>query len=527
MFRKYYKDANNDIKPSEEFINSVIENAHHKNIHSLSASEVNDEKSSTLIPQADKASNRYFAHVRFSKLARKYSHEQSNQINVHVNRPPMMRRYTKYAASIAAALVIVSAAVISMPVWQSVENKDDGVIVEEFTINKSTPPNTAATPPVPADKNVVEGAVTTPNVNPTRDSSDTSKHSYNDSKDIDRAFAGSVRAAFPALSGASAPTGKEEAKKQEERKEKEEKRENIFASILPDIWNTALSKNPEGVSAGKENGNSPEQTEELTSHAPKPTFDPAQFALYMDIYNKFHDSSHTYNDSETATDSQDNSGHIGSASSSSSGANSSLGSAGGGHYEDSDSAHSKPDKKPGSSGTQGSVNGSHGGSHSSGNSPSAPDNSEGSGNDDSPGQSAPDDDNTSPSPGAPDSSDSFPSPGVPDSSDSFPSPGAPDSSDSFPSAPDASAGSIYIPAPSGYWCEYRSDSSASFVNDSGAQITVDISYSGAADSSPSYSDSGDSISVSMTVDGMRISIYAVGADMSSVEEVVDAIYSAI
>lgn len=43
--------------------------------------------------------------------------------------PPPYRRYAKYAVSAAAAVAVVSAAVISMPYWQ--KTRDDGVIIEE------------------------------------------------------------------------------------------------------------------------------------------------------------------------------------------------------------------------------------------------------------------------------------------------------------------------------------------------------------------------------------------------------------
>ena len=76
LFRKIYKQANDDIKPSEDMINRVILNAH--------------------------------------KGAEK---RQS---------PPPYRRYAKYAVSAAAAVAVVSAAVISMPYWQ--KTRDDGVI---------------------------------------------------------------------------------------------------------------------------------------------------------------------------------------------------------------------------------------------------------------------------------------------------------------------------------------------------------------------------------------------------------------
>ncbi len=87
MFRKYYKDANNDIKPDEELINKVIANAHKK-------------------------------------------------------QPPLKRknRY-KYAASVAAAAVVVSTALITVPYWQETVSKDTGVIVE---IKQTPTPDFAA-----------------------------------------------------------------------------------------------------------------------------------------------------------------------------------------------------------------------------------------------------------------------------------------------------------------------------------------------------------------------------------------------
>lgn len=107
MFRKIYKQANDDIKPSEDMINRVILNAH--------------------------------------KGAEK---RQS---------PPPYRRYAKYAVSAAAAVAVVSAAVISMPYWQ--KTRDDGVIIEEQVstptpsdMSESVVSNTADTSyPYPTD----------------------------------------------------------------------------------------------------------------------------------------------------------------------------------------------------------------------------------------------------------------------------------------------------------------------------------------------------------------------------------------
>lgn len=120
MFRKYYKEANNDIKPSEELLGNIIENARKR-------------------------------------------------------RPPLRQRYMKYAASLAAAVVVVSAAVIAMPVWQKVTDKDDGLIIEE-SITQTAPPSSTDTQNTPI-----------PNAFPEQDSQpetaahppeNTSNHSY-------------------------------------------------------------------------------------------------------------------------------------------------------------------------------------------------------------------------------------------------------------------------------------------------------------------------------------------------------------
>ena len=107
MFRKIYKQANDDIKPSEDMINRVILNAHK-----------GAEKRQSPLPY---------------------------------------RRYAKYAVSAAAAVVVVSAAVISMPYWR--KTRDDGVIIEEQVstptpsdMSESVVSNTADTSyPYPTD----------------------------------------------------------------------------------------------------------------------------------------------------------------------------------------------------------------------------------------------------------------------------------------------------------------------------------------------------------------------------------------
>lgn len=83
MFRKYYKEANIDLNPKEELINRVIENAHKK---------------------------------------------QS---------PSAVKRYYRYAASLAAAVVAVSAVIISMPFFE--HTGDDGVIIEKSVVETASP----------------------------------------------------------------------------------------------------------------------------------------------------------------------------------------------------------------------------------------------------------------------------------------------------------------------------------------------------------------------------------------------------
>lgn len=85
MFRKYYREANEDIKIDETLVDRVIANAHKKN-------------------------------------------------------PPARGAYYKYALPAAAAVLIVSAAVVSMPVWQKAED-DSGVIIEESVTRTSPPQN--------------------------------------------------------------------------------------------------------------------------------------------------------------------------------------------------------------------------------------------------------------------------------------------------------------------------------------------------------------------------------------------------
>lgn len=89
MFRKQYKEAMNSIKPDEAFVESVIKNAKKR-------------------------------------------------------KPPLYARYTKYAAAAAAAVVIVSGAVLSMPLWQKVTDNTDGIIIEETVTDNAAEGSKAA-----------------------------------------------------------------------------------------------------------------------------------------------------------------------------------------------------------------------------------------------------------------------------------------------------------------------------------------------------------------------------------------------
>lgn len=83
MFRKYYKEANNDLSPKEELINRVIQN----------------------------------------------THEQQS--------PSVVKKYYRYTVSTAAAIFIVSAVIISMPFFE--HTNDDGVIIQEDIVETAAP----------------------------------------------------------------------------------------------------------------------------------------------------------------------------------------------------------------------------------------------------------------------------------------------------------------------------------------------------------------------------------------------------
>lgn len=108
MFRKYYKDANDSIKPDEDFVNSVIRDA--KN-----------------------------------------------------HRPPLRARYTQYAAVAAAAVVVVTGAVTAFPLLQKAQRDGgEGIVIEERATDNgaaptAAPSRTAAPTTAPAAVNEKSG----------------------------------------------------------------------------------------------------------------------------------------------------------------------------------------------------------------------------------------------------------------------------------------------------------------------------------------------------------------------------------
>ncbi len=124
MFKKYYKEANDDIKPSNEFLNSVIEKA-----------------------RKQQAS-------------------------------PPVNKYYKYAVSFAAAAVIISVSVISMPYLTNIRN-EDGIIIEENAMETAVPQTDNVLPQndsiqLPASD--ISGNIPAVSAPP----QNTSKHSYTD-----------------------------------------------------------------------------------------------------------------------------------------------------------------------------------------------------------------------------------------------------------------------------------------------------------------------------------------------------------
>ncbi len=108
MFRKYYKDANNDIKADDAFLNSVINNTHKKRV-------------------------------------------------------PSRKSYYRYAMTAAAAVVVISATAVSLP--HLINQNDDGIISvstqtaqpdKNAVTNTPTQPPTQTAAPIPPQKTEVK-----------------------------------------------------------------------------------------------------------------------------------------------------------------------------------------------------------------------------------------------------------------------------------------------------------------------------------------------------------------------------------
>lgn len=108
MFRKYYKDANNDIKADDAFLNSVINNTHKKRV-------------------------------------------------------PSRKSYYRYAMTAAAAVVVISATAVSLP--HLINQNDDGIISvstqtaqpdKNAVTNTPTQPPTQTAAPIPPKKTEVK-----------------------------------------------------------------------------------------------------------------------------------------------------------------------------------------------------------------------------------------------------------------------------------------------------------------------------------------------------------------------------------
>ena len=362
MFRKYYKEANDDIKASEEFINSVIKNAHKR-------------------------------------------------------RPPLLNGYAKYAASAAAALLIVSAAVISAPVWQNMHGTDDAVTVEETATHTAPPQGT----PVPA---VSSSAKTPPHGTSVSDTdvsdtgvSDTSVHSYAKNEAAAPVSPKKTDAADPPKAAGAYNSDRNGI--EDKGRKIEENGVNEAPPAAADTFGASEIIADEAIPKAQP----PSVPESIEADEA----DPARFSADMEIYenNKYGVES--------------SGAHAGGGGGSSSAA-----------YKQEDDQENKNADLSGSQSAQ-----SDGG----------------------------------------------------ELSHSYMLP----------------AQSVYIPTPNGYSCEYRTETSASFVNGDGASITVDAYYSGEEDTPPSYDGDGENMTVSMSSGGMSIEIHAEGADKSSVDEIVNGI----
>ena len=347
MFRKNYKEANDSIKPNEAFVKSVLQKAKRK-------------------------------------------------------KPPAYARYRKYAVSAAAAVVIVSAAVIAMPVWRGVVDKSDGVIVEEraVTTSDSAQENTPAktTPDAtekPENKVGEESADNTEKSSGDENANNTSKK------------AGASSGAHKTTTATPKPSDK------------------TSSTSKP---SSAASNHSSGVSGG------PSSSVSAKTDAPaKPT--PTE-------------------KSETNNTAANN--------------------------VTTDEAAAAEETAQG-----------------------------GSAENDSPKLKSVVEDNSDYAP-AEDKQEVYVQSARADDADF-------ESARGSSAIPDTS-----LPTPAGYYCTRAEWNGYTFVNDNGAVIIVSISYGG-EDSGPYYSQDGDNINAGFTAYGMTVSVSASGADMATVQEIINSL----
>lgn len=385
LFRKYYKEANDDIKASDDLINRVIENAHAK-------------------------------------------------------QPPIKyRKYQKYAVSLAAAVLIVSAAVISTPFLE--KERDDGVIIEESIIQTPSPSNELAStnseneqPPVTTETPTsnAEVAVSLPKINDSDKKTvkptlkpNTNKHSYIDYGSSDEIQTSESQK----LQKVSEETPQTPVPVENNIKENSvvlNNEEMMFGKH-------SILATPQGVE-NDEIHEKARQPELSSDYSPKIDTNESSADTGLAMFSGVLpsdlpkiDTDETLADTESAKEID--------------------------VPEDKYSSNI-------STGASDSISGSMGGGGAE---------CGGSG--------------------------------------------------SIAAAPTRTS----IPTPNGYYVSSNSSSSTIFASDLGAKITVSYKYGDYSYSEPVYSVSGESISVYFTTNGMEYNIYAVGAEYSSVEELVNSI----
>lgn len=409
MFRKYYKAANEDIKIDEALVDRVIANAHKKN-------------------------------------------------------PPARKAYYKYALPAAAAVLIISAAVVSMPVWQKVED-NSGVIIEESVTRTSPPQNDENTPQ--------------PNKSPDSDAA-ASLHNYDNSQsqpenvpvkkeeqtkksNID--YSSSKKRAFPKNSVFSEPS--EESSEKESTQEIQDKKQEsgeVFSRTQkstdaePKKENTVQTEQDkrESVQADDTADTNTEETAKVMSENEKDA-----------IYGNAKNGSETGNSGAASAENYSAAGNSGAASAENYSAADSLSSA---SVENSTYEEAAADEDSGAPAEPYVFS-----YHVSADSETA---------------------DKSPSSGGASSSASTKTTGM-------------------------TASKTNTAAPSGYCVTYEDGSNVTYKSEGGGEIYVNSDHGDYSDSDVVYNDGGDVITANFAENGVRYDITAYNAEMSSVEEVVD------